>query len=695
MSTIFYSQVNGALQRELNKRGAAGSTSRTNKDMQFMIEKIANVQLEAYDDTPVADSKPIAGFGILGGHAMQIDSHLPSGETGFLNDNIRPSRRTTPGIMDVNISINDQSKSYINKASVTILIPDATTDMDEMERIYCAPGRHIQLKIIHPESTILSGELLDAQALPNTDTLRKFYPNIDLERLRKMNELYFQGRISNFTFSYNAEGSVELTIEIIGTSNTYAEVKLNMSSTVQTALTGSGGKAVENQVSDLYTSLSRQIDDVIQAYKSESNDSPEFEQLAPNTTDQGILVGTPYILGNSNSPKLIRMVSLGYLINYINTFALERVGARITCNDAICFSNFYEKMVSSNPMKVLLWSGTTGIKTNEYTFDISTTAPTDAYNIAPSETVPEPPAIGPIATEPPPVLKMFPKVQAESPGFAITSATENVSFPSRIYINLETLKNIIDIILLPDKNGVVDASVRNFLNKLSDVIRINTGNAINLVLVQDPIISSALIYCDANYVSSTASVTEFTLPIFTSKTGASVVRNFSLTSNVPNSVKNMIFGLTSGDTSTQKQVAYNPYIYANSETRIKLAQEWKTKHEQVIKDLASIKNTFSKRPEDQKNIEILQSTLERYITYFTPDINQSIERTKAIFPMELEFTIDGINGFKYGDVLSFAGLPARYTRSFVFTVLGITHSVASNGEWTTTVKCNPRVRIIK
>lgn len=694
MSTIFYSQVNGGLQRELNARGAAGSTSRTNKDMQFMIEKIANVQLEAYDDTPVATSKAIEGFGILGGITMQIDSHLPSGEKGFLNDKLRPSRRTTPGIIDVSISINDQSKSYINKATVTILIPDATTDMDEMERIYCAPGRHIQLKIVHPESAILSGELLDTQALPNTETLKKFYPNIDFERLRKMNELYFQGRISNFTFSYSAEGSVELTIEIIGTSNTYAEVKLNMSSTVQTALTGSGGKAVENQVSDLYTGLSRQVDDIIQAYKSESNDSPEFEQLTVNTTDQGILVGTPYVLGNSNSPSFVRMVSLGYLINYINTFALERVGARITCNDAVCFSNFYERMVSSNPMKILLWSGTSGIKTNEYTFDLSTEPPTEAYPTVATGPAAAP-AIGPIAPDSPPILKMFPKVTATSPGFAITSATESISYPSRIYINLETIKNIIDIILLPNKDGVVDASVRNFLNKLSDVIRINTGNAINLVLVQDPIVSSALIYTDANYVSSNTSVTEFTLPIFTSKTGASVVRDFSLSSNVPNSVKNMIFGLTSGDTSTQKQVAYNPYIYANSETRIKLAQEWKTKHDQVIKDLASIKNTFAKRPEDQKNIEILQSTLERYITYFTPDINQSIERTKAIFPMELEFTIDGINGFKYGDVLSFAGLPARYTRSFVFTVLGITHKVSSNGEWLTTIKCNPRVRITK
>ena len=127
MSTIFYSQVNGGLQRELNARGNAGSNSRTNKDMQFMIEKVANVQLEAYDSEPVEESTPIEGFGILGGVSMLVDSHLPSGPNGFLNDLSRPARRSTPGIIDVSISINDQSKSYINKATITILVLDPTT----------------------------------------------------------------------------------------------------------------------------------------------------------------------------------------------------------------------------------------------------------------------------------------------------------------------------------------------------------------------------------------------------------------------------------------------------------------------------------------------------------------------------------------------------------------------------------------
>jgi phage protein D len=63
--------------------------------------------------------------------------------------------------------------------------------------------------------------------------------------------------------------------------------------------------------------------------------------------------------------------------------------------------------------------------------------------------------------------------------------------------------------------------------------------------------------------------------------------------------------------------------------------------------------------------------------------------------MELEFTIDGINGFKYGDVLTFAGLPRRYTDAFVFTIMAVTHEVSNTGDWTTKIRCVPRVRILE
>jgi hypothetical protein len=689
MSAIFYSQVNPNLRAELNARGRAGSIDRTTAAMQFMLEKIANVELTAYESRPQKDSKPFDGYGILGGASVVSKAYMPSGPEGFLNDRIRPAHRIPPFITNVNTGFYDQSKFYMNKTTIDISIPDPTTDLNEIERIYCAPGRYIQLVIAHPETAVITNTKLSDLELPSTQTLTKLYPNVDLERLKNMNEFYFQGRISNFTFSYTPAGTVELQIEAIGTSNTYAEVQLYIKNSVKTKNSGSGGKDVENQVSDLYAGLSRQIDDIIQAYKETGKENIEFEQITSGTKDQGLLVGVPYKIGNTNSPHQHRLITLGYLINYINTFALERVGSRIVCNDSVCLSNFYEKIVSADPENILLWSGTNGIKTDVYNYDITTQPPLgEAVIFGTTADVPEVTPAGP----PDSPLKMFPNVNPQSEGFSVIAGSAGVSYPSRIYINIDVIQNIINEMSAQEKP---DLSIRHFLNKLSNIIYTSTGNAIRMVLVQDPIIPDALLYTDVNYVDSDRVVTEFEIPIFTSKTGQSVVRDFSLTSNVPNSIKNMIFGITSGATGTQKQVAYNGYIYGTEAQRIELEKEWRANHEQSLKDLATVKNTFSKRPDDPVLKKTFAKVLEQYISYFTPDIKKSIQRNKTVFPMELEFTIDGINGFKYGDVLTFAGLPRRYTDAFVFTIMAVTHEVSNTGDWTTKIRCVPRVRILE
>ena len=664
MSTLFYSQVNTSVQNELIARGSAGVGDRSTKAMDYMLGKITNVSIQAYDSKPKPGLKIMTterGYALLGGASVLGNSYMPSGDDGYLNDKIRPSNRIPPIITDVSIAINDQSKSYINKASVSILILDADADLEEMEMIYCKPGRYVRIKYVHPDNAILTDPILDDTGLPTSEFLQKQYPDVDLSNLRKMNEFYFQGRISTFSFSYNADGSISLTFEAIGTSNTYADIQVYIKNDKETSETG---EKQTNQIGNLYTLLSDDVNKVIAA-KNKDNIT-EFEFLSNGTTDQGILVGIPYIVGNSTTPSTERMVSLGYLIQFISSKLMEQVGANITCNDEICKSNLYSKLISADSQTILLWRGRADIKSDTYYFDHSA-------EVAKSSGLTD-------------KRIMFPNIKSTSPGF---SDNED-SYPSRIYINLELIKKIIEDI---EKIEPKEPTIKNFLIKLSDAIRINTGNAINLALVQDPSIPDALLYYDVNYVKSTINVNEFTLPAFATKTGRSVVREFSLTSNVPNNVKNMIFGIDSWNTGTQKQTAYNPYIYADGESRARLAEEWKLKYTGTSIDLADKKYEYVQKPGDAQVIKDLQEIIAKYVTWFTPNIEDSMQLSKSIFPMELSFTIDGINGLKYGDVLSFDGLPKRYTESFVFTILGITQAVSSDGQWTTQVKCNPRIRI--
>ena len=124
-----------------------------------------------------------------------------------------------------------------------------------------------------------------------------------------------------------------------------------------------------------------------------------------------------------------------------------------------------------------------------------------------------------------------------------------------------------------------------------------------------------------------------------------------------------------------------------------IAKEFAKEHLNALADLRLKKYIFAARPLDSQNISNLQRALEKYVTYFTENIEDSIGTNKSIFPMDLEFTLDGINGFKFGDVLNFGGLPKKYTDAFIFTVMGVNHNISTTGEWTTTINCIPRIRI--
>ena len=658
--SIFYTQVNGAVQRELIARGAAGVTDRSTKALNFMVGKIANVIVKAYASNPTVDSNPIGGFGILGGITVLGGAYQPSGPDGFLNDKVRPTHRIPPVITDVSIEISDQSKGHLNKATFTILVPDGTTDLFEIEEIYCKPGRPVRIQIVHPDDAIITDPFLDDDTLPSTQQLKDLFPGADLLNLRKMNEFFFQGKISTFTFSYSKDGSVSVSITAIGSTSTYIDLTTYINKGPQTTTTET---TQISKVDNIYTSLIKEIDEITATYEKQGK--TEFEHLTPNTTDQGIIVGTLYDVGGTKL-KQKKMISLGYLINFINAKIITNIAGptKIVCNDTICFSNVYERLVSADPDKLVLWHGKSDIITDLYYLDSN---PRRAEKR----------------------LQTFPKVEPVSPGFIVNGQ----AFPSRIYIDTLVIKTIVES--LTDIPGQLDTqpTIKNLLIKISEIISDHTGKAINMVLVQHPAISEALLYTDSFYTKSTTNISEFTLPVFATKNGASVVQEFSLTSNVPTGVQQLIYGVDSANTGTQIQVAYNPYIYADAAGREKFQKEWKQKHDAADLTLGEAKNNLALRPAVESDIKFLKDALAAYVTYYYDDISKSIEQRKSVFPMDLEFTIDGINGFRFANVLSFGGLPKRYTDSFVFTILGITHKVDQSGAWKTTIKCVPRVRI--
>lgn len=275
---IFYDNVDANLQTELNLRGKAGFHDRTNKSMNFMLGKIANVQCTAYEGTGSASAQiKSAEFGILGGATTRTDRYLPSGPNGFLTTrqlnrtevdfyktgnetkylraveeeknpqlgdaylNDLPaytdtSKRIGPYLTSIDVTIGDHSMGLLNKATISFMVPNAERDLDAIENTWFHPGRFVKLDIVHPDSAIISKDakgnngLLLEKTVPNIEKLSKLYPGYDAKKLqseiRRMNIFTFEGLITSFDFSYTPDGGIEATLQLTGTSNVYADISM-------------------------------------------------------------------------------------------------------------------------------------------------------------------------------------------------------------------------------------------------------------------------------------------------------------------------------------------------------------------------------------------------------------------------------------------------------------------------------------
>jgi hypothetical protein len=91
--------------------------------------------------------------------------------------------------------------------------------------------------------------------------------------------------------------------------------------------------------------------------------------------------------------------------------------------------------------------------------------------------------------------------------------------------------------------------------------------------------------------------------------------------------------------------------------------------------------------------DALDKAQKAYLQRPTPDIQTSIQNIAPIIPFDISFTIDGIHGFRYGDVLTFNVLPKKYRVNTVFSIVGVNHQVSQDSTWTTEIRCIMRPKV--
>ena len=786
---IFYTQVDPSLKEELEARGRSGF-GRSKKDLDFMLTKIANVSMICYEGT---DRKTQILDSLIGGRSVIKDEYLPSGDKGYLNtdrsaviiDRIdilnerneytdsdkrviksvgigiaestvkNKARRIPPIIKQANISIADNSRGLLNKATIQISIPNPELDLDRIERYWFRPGRFAQVIFEHPDSAVITGKRLDPTSLPPTETIKASYPDLDYEKLRKMNRKDFEGVITSFDFSYQQDGSIDATVSLTGTSNVYTDVSMYIpketekteeekdrtentefafavntkaapNTNPRTATKEERASIKQENVSnDFFDEIQKTVDAAIGDTSNGVSKNPGVDDTV---TDQWIMWGEDFSQTNkvkeNQQTDQYKFVTLGYLINFINNKLVSIKqksvpNAKIICDDKTCFSNYYENIVSADPYRVFLHGdkSTSRYPKNKETIKISVPVagpPTpEQFNDQPTSILDfiDPPSTqvsGPSVDED---LDVNPVIFYEK-AFKKTTVPSyqesNKAYPSRIFISLPVIKKALleldDIDIEGESSDGTDTSekgvqIKDFLVKISAQINVATGGAVSMKLITHPLYESVLIFYDSKYIGTPIQKQEvkpFNVPMFANHPNGTIVKEFNIKATLGGRAKQLAYLLNGGGDVSEADIApYLRFMYlegGDQQVR-KALQRYRDTHFKYLDQLEETKAEFVNDTQSEKNKLKLKGALRKYLQYPLPDIKQANLLNSPIFPFEVDFTIDGISGFRYGDVLVFDSIPKRYREETVFSIKGLSDTVSNDGVWQTKITCMMRPKV--
>lgn len=728
---IFFSNVNPNVQNELTARARSGR-SRTNKDLQFMLGKIAKIQLTTIlkikDNSGVEQEQMVYMPSLVRetyikrNGVIYVDSgtnlFLPSAKNGYLSKrdintsteasingevyfgdeidlNVNPDTDRTPFfVQNMEISVGDHSYGTLNTATFTIHIPNLQ-DLDLVDTMFMVPGQEVRILVSYPDEACLTynnetrGNLNPAidELLLRTLTDPEREAVLDWSQQQRLHELFFIGLTHSYDIQYNTNFTADITVQLVGKSIAPSNVSLFINQENKTADLGDveidettkDNKEVvdkDTPAQSFFKSLQTEINNVITKDKNgkdrkETNSKLETDGVAknylamPEAKDAWVVWGKPF----SRSAKTYTYITLSYLVDFINRQCLTRVGAnfKIIFLRELTSSTTYKHLISADP-EIMFFPGQ-----SSYNFFI------DWYGaswVDGDDTL----AFG-----------------------GYLDANNNYVYtysPTTIFINIDTVKSILEQVTTQQ------FKVSDFLDELSKIVYDLSGHAMDLKLLTHPDIattSTSLCWYDVNYTGETRAKPYV---ITLSSASGSAVYDFNLSAKLPENAGTVLYlnNSTGADASDSNVAPYLSYMYNKQKyfatsydgyserTRIintKLSkherEKYKEKHERYLAHLQNCKKAYTVgNPQTTIN---LQNALRKYVQYPTENLDTSQQLTSTILPYEVTFTIDGLNGFKFGDIVHFDILPPKYKNSVVFVIVSVTHNITSDGKWSTTCRC--------
>jgi hypothetical protein len=244
--------------------------------------------------------------------------------------------------------------------------------------------------------------------------------------------------------------------------------------------------------------------------------------------------------------------------------------------------------------------------------------------------------------------------------------------------------------ILSNNKSLTDKKIVTFLNSIFQQLETDTGGFIRLTVLDSPIskVSGKSEYVqilNQNYEGDDIKLNPCPIPAFTK---GSIVRGLSIDSSVPDAIQTEVATYTRAGKS---------YV-GNDADEGSLSTNLKELREELIKlNGAFMENIEHEKNKTQTSLTSWQSQV-RAIYRQMFNIQQGgvlagkgsaisayslADLKTAIFPIKLRVTLDGIEGFQYGNAIKTNWVPTQYREKHVYwTVVKIRHMIQNN-DWTT------------
>jgi hypothetical protein len=264
--------------------------------------------------------------------------------------------------------------------------------------------------------------------------------------------------------------------------------------------------------------------------------------------------------------------------------------------------------------------------------------------------------------------------------------------PDLILFNVNYLYSTIQNILSNDTN-LTGKKIVTFLSNIFNELNTNTGGWISLVIKDSPIDpnthrSEYLSIRNENYTPSTIKLDDPL--VFKAFTKGSVVRNLSVEASVPDAIQAEVATYTragqsyvgSGDSTAEADASL-------LELRTSLFNLNNSFMDNINNDEQKMQSSLSKWQNEVQGIYRKMFAITQGQTLAGNIVSKyNIGNLgTAIFPIKLKVTLDGIEGFQYGNSVTSNWLPKQYIdadrkKKIYWTVIKIRHRIENN-DWST------------